>query len=159
MRVVIDIETNSLVNPTHIWCVVCKDIDINEYHIFRNITEDENERRNFIEFTLGIRLWIGHNILQFDYPVLSRLLGLPQLDVSNQCVDTLVVSKLVDYSREGGHSVEQYGHEFGLPKIEFNNFKTWSKELEEYCHRDVDITHRIFSKYTDVLSDIRWRPS
>jgi len=56
-----------------------------------------------------------------------------------------------DYSRQG-HSVEDYGREFGIDKIKFNNFKEYSKELEDYCIRDVDITHKIYNKLLPYIS-------
>jgi len=70
--------------------------------------------------------------------------------ISCTTYDTLIISKLVDYSRSG-HSVEDYGREFGLEKGKFNDFSKYSKEMEDYCIRDVDITERIFTKYSKYI--------
>ncbi len=155
MRVVLDIECNRLLNPDKIWVAVCKDIDTNEYHIFRHVTENEIERNRFVSFINGCKLIIGHNLLGFDLPVLNVLCGIVREDVGRDCIDTLVVSKLVDYSRSG-HSVEDYGVEFGLEKGKFTDWSKYSTEMEEYCIRDVDITHKIYLKYLRYLSnDVR----
>lgn len=155
MNVVIDIECNRLLNPDKIWVAVCKDIDTNEYHIFRHVTENEIERNRFVSFINGCKLIIGHNLLGFDLPVLNVLCGIVREDVGRDCIDTLVVSKLVDYSRSG-HSVEDYGVEFGLEKGKFTDWSKYSTEMEEYCIRDVDITHKIYLKYLRYLSnDVR----
>src|ERR1700678_989883 len=150
MRIVIDIETNSLVNPSKIFVIVAKDIDTQTYHIFRNLTEDADERARWNLFASGVSYWIGHNILGYDLPVLLDLLKLeiPSIDT---ILDTLVISKLIDYPRQG-HSIEDYGIEFSYPKIKFNNFKEYTKEMEDYCIRDVDICHKIFLKYSRYIS-------
>ena len=156
MIVVIDIEANALVNPSHIWCIVCKDITTGEYHIFRRVTEDASERERFRVFAGSVSCWIGHNYLGYDGPVLRDLLDLA-LDVE-KVLDTLVVSKLIDYSR-GGHSIEDYGLEFGLEKGKFSDFSKYSEEMEGYCVRDVDICHRIYVKYQRYITNPQHHPS
>jgi len=158
VKVVIDIECNSLVKPTHIWCIVCKDIDTGRVYVYRNLTEQDDAKRDFLAFTRDVTLFVGHNFLGYDYPVMQDLLGLVVDDVASNCIDTLVISKLVDYPRQG-HSISHYGQEFGLEKIEFNDFKQWSQELENYCVRDVEICHRIYLKYIRCINDPIWRPS
>lgn len=156
MRVVIDIEANGLLNPTQIWLIVLKDIDTGEFHTFRNVTHDQQAKEAFQSFALGVGTWIGHNILGYDLPVLRRLLGdsiiLDSPDsVSQRFLDTLVLSKLIDYPRNG-HSIEDYGVEFGLEKGKFSDFTKWSQELEDYCIRDVEICHKVYLKYLKYIS-------
>jgi DNA polymerase I len=164
VKIVIDIECNKLINPDKIWLIVCKDIDKNEYHYFRNVTEDVNERERFIRFNTEVNLdpnstYIGHNYLGYDYPVLNSHLKLYPEDHHPVCIDTLILSKLVDYSREGGHSIEQYGKEFGIEKGKFSDWSKWSQAMEDYCVRDVDICHQIYLKYLPIISDHSWAPS
>lgn len=163
MRVCIDIETNRLIKPDKIWCIVCKDVDTGQFYIFRNVTEDGEEKRKFLEFAKGVDHWIGHNLLGFDYPVLQRLLDF-QLDytpgeITLRATDTLLVSKLVDYSREEGHSIEAYGVQFGYQKIKFSDFSKWSQELEDYCVRDVEICTRVYNYYLHVINGDQWHNS
>lgn len=146
MRVVIDIEANGLENPTKIWLICCRDIDTGELHVFRNPSTDETVKQAFCTFASSVSLWIGHNLLGYDWPVLVSLLGVMADDIASRAIDTLIISKLVDYSRDG-HSIEHYGLEFGIPKGDFKDFSKYSEEMEEYCIRDVDICHRIYLKY------------
>jgi len=132
--------------------IVCKDIDTNEYYIFRNVL-DEPER--FISFAASVKQFIGHNYLGYDKPVLERLL---QMELCQQSIDTLILSKLIDYPRQG-HSIEAYGLEFGEPKIKFNDWTKWSQEMEDYCVRDVDICHRIYLKFRRYITDVNHQPS
>lgn len=151
MRVVIDVEANGLENPTKVWVVVCRDIDTGDLHIFRNLTDDKDECNKFLRFSTKVDCWIGHNIIGYDLVVLTNLIG---LCISNETViDTLIVSKMVDYSRDAGHSIEAYGEEFGHAKISFNDFSKYSKEMEDYCIRDVEICHRVYDKYRRIIDD------
>jgi len=158
LKVVIDIECNSLVKPTQIWCIVCKDIDTGVIYVYRNLTTEDNAKREFLSFAKDIELFIGHNFLGYDWPVMQDLIGISVDDIASVCIDTLVISKLVDYPRQG-HSIENYGQEFGLEKIKFNDFKQWSQELEDYCVRDVEICHDIYNKYRRVIDSVDWKPS
>jgi DNA polymerase-1 len=148
VKVVLDIETNALFNPTKIWVIVCKDIDTNEYHIFRNL-ENKNEQLRFVTFHNSVNLWIGHNLLSYDLVHLKRIIG---VDIPvEKVLDTLVLSKLIDYPRQG-HSIESYGLEFGIEKGKFSDFSQYSQSMEDYCIRDVDICHRIYDKYASYIS-------
>lgn len=150
MKVVCDIEANSLTNPTKIWLIVCKDITTGQYHIFRRLTDDAKEAERWRSFAEGVTLWVGHNWLGYDLPNLRRHhLVLP---VQGSNLDTLVISKLIDYSRSG-HSIEHYGNEFGVPKGKHTDWTKWSQEMEDYCVRDVDICHRIYNKYIRYINN------
>src|SRR5258706_3970507 len=149
MRIVLDIETNRLINPDKIWVIACYDIDKKEYHVFRHVTDNTEEAEKFRRFSLGCTQLIGHNLCGYDLPILDNLLGV-RFDVQ-QTLDTLIISKMADYPRKG-HSVEDYGLEFGYEKIKHYDFSKYSDDLETYCIRDVDITRRIYDKYYKYIS-------
>lgn len=151
MKCVIDIECNALENPDKIWVIVCKDISNNKYYIFRNILDDKEEYDRFVLFSKEVTLWIGHNYLGYDGVVLAR--HIPSVDYlrSDNVLDTLIISKLVDYPRQS-HSIESYGEEFYLPKGDFSDWSKYSVDMETYCIRDVDICHRIYTKYSSYIS-------
>lgn len=157
MKVVIDVECNSLVNPSHVWVIVCKEVDTGNVHVFRRVTEDEKEKEKFLAFARGVGTWIGHNLLGYDYPVLHRLVGLRIDNPWETCRDTLVLSKLFDYSREGGHSIEQYGTEFGLEKNDFSDFTKYSQQLEDRCVRDTEIGSRVWHSMAGRAEHKDWR--
>lgn len=155
--VILDIEANALENPTKVWVIVCRCVESGETTIFRGPDNgiEKEEADAFREYAKKVKRWVGHNVLEYDFPVLDLLgiLAMPNVD----CIrDTLIISRLVNYDREGGHSIEQYGEEFKLPKGDFNQWSKYSKEMEEYCVRDVDITSRIYSHYLDVINDNSW---
>jgi DNA polymerase I len=151
VKVVIDVEANRLVNPDKIWCIVCKCIDTGKVDVFRKVTDDHAERQRFHEYAASVSLWIGHNILGWDRDTLISCIdfdcgGYPKT------LDTLIVSKLVDYSRQG-HSIEDYGIEFGYHKDTYSDFSKYSQELENRCVRDVEIGHKIYNKYSRYVNN------
>lgn len=156
-KVIFDIETNGLENPTEIWVVVGKDVDTGELTIFREVTKDVREAQRLQEYLGGYDLCIGHNILGYDCLVLQDLLGI-SIPVE-RTLDTLIISKLMDYSRPGGHSLEDYGRELGLEKITFSNWSKYSQEMEDYCIRDVELNYKVYLKYKKYTDDPEWAPS
>jgi DNA polymerase-1 len=162
LKYVIDIETDSLTNVKNIWLVVMKCIETGEYFKYRNITKDKDEHERYIRDCEALRAadgqLIGHNLLGFDWPVLCAAGQSSPAMADLSLVDTLILSKLIDYSRSG-HSVEDYGLEFGLNKVKFTDFSKYSQEMEDYCVRDVDITHRIYDKYKRYISNAAHQPS
>ena len=172
MRVCLDVEANSLVKPTKIWVICCKDIDNPEKnYVFKEPSDRPEEKLRFLALASTVTLWVGHNWLEYDYPVLHDLLGLQLVDVAEKSIDTLIISRLVNYTRQGngldgaetvsfkGHSLESYGTELGLAKIKFSDFTKYSQEQEDYCVRDVEITHRVYLKYQHIIDDKHWKPS
>lgn len=110
-----------------------------------------DEIRSFFEDTRG-SLYVGHNILKFDAPVLVRLAGI-RLDIGS-LIDTLVLSTLYSPSIQGGHSLGAWGERLGKEKGDFKEFDKFSQEMLEYCHQDVAITCELFKKLVKVLTKI-----
>lgn len=121
--------------------------------------ENEDEKKKFLDMAAKVKLWIGHNICGYDLPVLEKLLGLSIPISLDHCIDTLIVSRMVDYSRPHGHSVESYGEQFGIEKSKFSDWTKWSQELEDRCVRDVDISNQIYNHLRPIITDPVWRNS
>jgi DNA polymerase-1 len=150
--VILDIETDSL-DPKVVWVVVCKDVHTGEVHVFRRPDLVPEE---LLAYLADVNVCIGHNILLFDGPVLGRLvegLFLPKL------VDTLVVSRLLDFDLAGGHSLAAWGERLGCPKIEFNDYTALTEEMVEYCIQDVEVTYLLYRRFLPYLDSNRWKPS
>jgi DNA polymerase I-like protein with 3'-5' exonuclease and polymerase domains len=80
---------------------------------------------------------IGHNIIGFDVPVIKKLHGVDLSD--KELVDTLVMSRLFNPVREGGHSLEMWGYRLKYPKTQFEDYKNYSSKMLDYCRRDVQL--------------------
>lgn len=150
MKVILDAEFNGL-EPTKLWCIVCKDIDTKKNYVFRYPFFD------FISFCDEVEYFVGHNIIAFDSRHLNRLLDRTLIEWSD-CIDTLVVSRLIHYAKEGGHSVENWGKGFGLTKKFINSWDDGSK-IEEYIERciyDVEIQYLIYKELERFIEDEDW---
>jgi len=136
MDLVFDIETDDL-KATKIHCIVCQNPESGE--IFKFKPDQINEGCKFL--TTADRL-IGHNIIGFDIPVIKKLTG---VDLSNiKSLDTLVLSRLLNPIREGGHSLGAWGYKLNYPKINFVDYLNYSPEMMKYCVQDVQLNTMVF---------------
>lgn len=131
----LDIEADSL-TPTVIHCVCVRNIGTNEELTFTS-------KDTFLSWLRDEFCLVGHNILSFDLPWLSRLWGLPDVWFS-RCVDTLVLSYLYHPALDGGHSLDEYGRRLKFPKVEFSDFSKFTQQMEEYCRQDVRLCLRVY---------------
>ncbi len=128
---VFDIETDDL-NATKIWCMVAQDSDSGKIYKFA-----PHELESGLELLQSADKLIGHNIIGFDIPVIKKLTG---VDLSNKIlVDTLILSRLFNPVREGGHSLEMWGYRLQQKKIEFDSFEEYTPEMLDYCVQDVKL--------------------
>jgi len=138
MDLVFDIETDDL-NATKVWCIVAQNPDTGE--IFKFPPNKLEEGYQFL--TTADRL-IGHNILGFDIPMVQKFGG---VDLSKKdIIDTLVLSRLFNPTREGGHSLENWGYKLNYKKIEFEEYTEYSPQMLEYCVRDVQLNTLVFQE-------------
>ena len=155
--VAMDIETESL-DPQYIWVICAEDVDTGERETFCNLTTIPEERDRFVRYVNDIDYFVFHNGLGFDVPVINRLLG--QVIDPQKVIDTLVVSRLVDYTLDGaGHSLKAWGKRLGDFKIGFNDFTKLSDEMIEYCEQDVAVTVKIYRHFKKVIQDPEWQES
>lgn len=155
--VVCDTEANSLVNPDKLWVLCCKELISGKIHIFRNLHKDKNEASRFFSFFPRVSCWIGHNFIGYDWGVILSILG---CTIDPQCIiDTLVVSRLLNYSAEGGHSLEAIGQRLGYPKSSHSDWSQWSQEMEDYCIRDVEVTYKYYKEIEPFIHSPQWRDS
>ena len=108
-KLFLDIETTEIIKgelPSTIFCVVtiCDKGNIVHY-TEDNLHQLQIDASNYSEF-------IGHNIIGFDAPVLKKVLGLDLFKLG-KVTDTLVLSRLFNPVREGGHSLKAFGLKFG----------------------------------------------
>ena len=143
--IVFDIETDGL-NATkiHAFCWteltsgVCLPQSTSSYERMREVLE-------------GATSVIGHNIVQFDLPVLGRLTGAV---VTGTIIDTLPLSWYLNHKRPQ-HGLESYGVDYGVPKPKIEDWESLS--YEDYKHRcveDVKINVRLWRELEAKLEKL-----
>ena len=137
MDLVFDIETDDI-QATLVHCIVAQDADSGE--IFKFPPSKLAEGYQFL--TTANRL-IGHNIIGFDIPLVEKFGG---VDLSKiEVIDTLVLSRLFNPTRDGGHSLGSWGYRLGLAKIDFEDYLNYSTEMLTYCVRDVQVNTLVYN--------------
>ena len=145
-QIVFDIEANGL-NPDTVWCIIAYEREAKEYIEWSGDTlpnfKDWVKEQDELEV-------IGHNIIGYDIPVLERLL---KVDFSKcKVTDTLVMSRLAEPSRLGGHSLENWGQLLHQPKGEHSDWLNFSQDMVEYCQQDVRVNELVYQR---LLRDLR----
>ena len=135
---ILDIETDGL-DPTKIWCCAT--------NLFGTVYDAETFKAQLA--TKDVQRIVAHNGIGFDYPVMSKLWG---VDWSGyELMDSLVLSRLANPSREAGHSLRQWGDRLGFPKGDHEDWSQLSCEMVKYCEQDVAVTVRVLECLQDEL--------
>lgn len=135
---VFDIEGDGLYETiTKVWCIVAEDVDTGEVRKF-----GPDELSAACDYLNTASTIVGHNIIDFDLPVLSSLLGFVPSS-STDIVDTLVLSRLLNPDREipsgcrGPHGLDAWGVRNHVPKPKHEDWSQYSEEMLHRCTQDV----------------------
>lgn len=145
ISLVFDIEGNGFYEDiTNVWCIVTKCVETGE--VKKSRPDD-----------IGLALQdlskadtlIGHNIIDYDLPVLEKLYG---FTYTGRIIDTLVFSRLLNPDRFGGHSLASWGIRLEDHKGDFGKdeedkidaFQEYSEEMLEYCEQDVSLNYKLY---------------
>lgn len=114
----------------------------------------------------------GHNIVKYDLPVLKLFgvldytIGYPYYEIidnkyNNDCTingkpveicDTLVLSKLLNPDRLGGHGLKNFG--IGdSQKLDFKEFSVFSKEMIIYAQQDTVVSVQAYNTLMEEKGD------
>ena len=137
MDLVFDIETDDL-KATKVWCIVAQDVDTQEIFKYPPDKLDEG-----VKLLQSANKLIGHNIIGFDIPMIQKFFDV-NLFKDKEILDTLVLSRLLNPTREGGHSLEKWGFKLGFNKIDFEEYENYSVDMLNYCVRDVQLNTKVF---------------
>lgn len=101
---------------------------------------------------------IGHNICGFDVAAIEKIY--PSFTTKADLFDTMLMSQLIypelflndlkrkDFPKElkGKHSLRAWGQRLTNFKTDYQgNFLAWSKEMQDYCEQDVEVTASLYA--------------
>ncbi len=144
-----DIETDAL-DATKIHVICAKDVDTKEKYEFLNVCTIEEERYRFVKFCSTVDRFVFHNGIGFDVRVINKLVQ-PDLINPAHVIDTLIMSRLIDYGIQGGHSLKAWGQRIGEFKIGFDQFEVLTQEMITYCHQDVEVTSLLYNRFKQTI--------
>lgn len=156
---VFDIEADGLYDDvTKIHCAVFENIHTKEV-----VTFTPDNIQEIIKFFSKIKCIIGHNIINYDLPVLKKILG---IEFKGKIVDTLVMSRLLNPKRmipfnakdrrQGPHSLYAWGVRVGVDKPEHEDWTTFSKEMLHRCEEDVKINRKVLDILLEESEKDNW---
>jgi DNA polymerase-1 len=167
-RVVFDIEADAFYDDvTTIWCVGVMDLESKTNHIFYGDTLAKG-----IELVANAEVKVAHNGMEYDVPVIKKVLGV-DVAAKGTVVDTCILSRLTKPDFLGGHSIEAWGRRLNLAKMDFHEaskaagiipsdapkgaeFQQWSKLMNDYCQRDVEVTAKALSAIIAMAKKDGW---
>lgn len=181
MRIYFDLESTNLLNNESIdytvlpyklkrgykvHCLVAKDVDTGERWKFT--PENINDVGELFSKATEV---IGHNIINFDMRVLQLMFGIDfeidltgeqDLVMGNPCMitDTLVISRLLNPDRFGGHSLDAWGRRLGILKGSYgkqkNAWEVFTPEMLTYCEQDVEVTEGTYKALMEEWGTWDW---
>jgi len=146
---IFDIETNGLLKEADRIHVLSVGKVVNGELKVRSITDYDQMKDFFMDETITK---IGHNIIQYDIPVVEKILGINP--PKENLIDTLPVSWYL-FPELLKHRLESYGEMFGVPKPHIDDWE--NQTLEEYKHRcqeDVKINHLLWQEQLSYLREM-----
>lgn len=146
---VIDIEADGLDDATKMHVAVLRTGD--NVEVYRDADKLKDRLRS-------VKAVAGHNVLGFDLGLLARLYGIV---VDVPVLDTLVLSRLLNYNIKGGHSLEAWGTRLGIAKVgvEIDDWSEYTPLMEARCVSDTDINQRLLYRYERIWSNPEWQAS
>lgn len=157
---VMDIEANGLLHQaTKIHCFVFSDLKKQEV---RRFGPDELDKA--VEYLKKCNVIIGHNIIEYDLPLIEKLLG---VKYAGKKVDTLIMSRLLNPKRllppdasdrtAGPHSLYAWGVRCGIDKPEHSDWENYSPEMLHRCEEDVSINVSTYHMLMKEAEGWNWR--
>jgi DNA polymerase I-like protein with 3'-5' exonuclease and polymerase domains len=144
MKIIYDIETNGLIDTVDtIWLVVTKNIDTNEIITFSDYDVDSKPLNELVPFLNKATVLIGHNIIGYDNVVMHKLLNWTP-PTSIKMIDTMIISQMNNFRREGKHSLKNFGLILNDAKGESPDFLKYSPEMKTYAIQDVNLNHKVY---------------
>ena len=129
--IVHDIETNGLrheLDRIHCASAIC--MLTGEVAAFR-----PHEISEYVRLCRSAKVFVGHNIINFDNPVIDDLWTLRW--TPDQCWDTLVVSRVFFPDRPQGHSLKSWGEKLGVIKGTYGETTDWSEFTEDMLEYNI----------------------
>lgn len=89
---------------------------------------------------------VGHNVIDYDFCVLAKLF--PNEFRIKRVFDTLVLSRMLEPDRQGGHSLKSWGVALGILKGTYGEgedvWDVFSEDMFNYCEQDVNVTVALY---------------
>lgn len=175
-----DAETNGFLNVLdRIHVLAIREMESGDTFVFRHNDQENNIERG-LKLLEEAEMVIGHNIIGFDIPALTKVY--PKFRLTKKIRDTLVMVRMMfPQTKEkdfrlfakggipgyliGAHKLEAWGYRLGLHKGDYSkNMKAkgldpwaeWNQDMEDYCVQDLDTNEGLWAlicRYDDYSGE------
>ena len=146
---VFDLEANGFLrDATRIHCIATRNLASRVEHFF-----GPNEIEEGLDFLSQCDVVAAHNSIGYDLPLIKKLYPdwlMPLYE------DTLILSRLYNPDRKGGHSIEAWGEMFHHPKPEHEDWTTYSEAMGNRCIEDTRILAKVVRHLNMERGDYDW---
>jgi DNA polymerase-1 len=144
MALCFDVESNGLWPEVNtLWVLMTEDTVTGEQKQYSDYDPDLPSFDAGLKALSEAAIIFGHNICGYDLPVLEALKGWKPKP--EQIVyDTWVMSQTLRYKRGHNHGLEGWGAKLGYPKLKFEDWGRYSKEMLTYGIRDVSLNVKVY---------------
>ena len=153
-RCAIDIETDGF-NPSkiHVLCVKEMDEGVATLGTIHQFTRPAGAE----EFLHSFNNVIAHNGCGFDFPILKELWDVEVAEWKQQ--DTLVLSRMEQPDRKGGHSLKAWGERLEYEKSDYKGgWNSLNDDMIKYCQNDAVITAKLYDHLRPQVARIGEQP-
>ena len=150
----IDIETDGF-NPSkiHVLCVKEMDEGVATLGTIHQFTRPAGAE----EFLHSFNNVIAHNGCGFDFPILKELWDVEVAEWKQQ--DTLVLSRMEQPDRKGGHSLKAWGERLEYEKSDYKGgWNSLNDDMIKYCQNDAVITAKLYDHLRPQVARIGEQP-
>ena len=147
---VFDTESDGFRNEaTRLWCIAARDLESRQERFFG---PDDIEAG--LRYLMEADIVVAHNYIGHDLPLITKLypwFSPPAYE------DSLILSRLYNQDRIGGHSIDAWGERLGQAKPVHEDWTQYSEEMGERCRKDALINCMLLRQLIQESAGGDWR--
>ena len=165
-KIILDLECDGLLSEmTKIWVIGIKDAATGDCRFFSDESSPPTDGplSEGLRIIQGAKKVIGHNLIDYDYPVLEKFLG-AELDY-DKVFDTLVMSRLLNPDRRkpstpacksGPHSLEAWGYRVGKNKPDHDTWHVFDTAMLRRNRGDLEVNNLVYNILRSEMKGHAW---
>ena len=165
-EIILDLECDGLYDTlTKIWVIGVKDVETGrtQFYSDEESPPTDGSLQEGLRVIQGAEKVIGHNLIDYDYPVIEKLLEV-ELDY-DKVFDTLVVSRLLNPDRRkpsnytgksGPHSLDAWGCRVGKAKPGHDTWDVFDTAMLRRNRGDLEVNNLVYSVLRSEIKGHNW---